>query len=109
VSILFSWHSLVMTLGLALANDAYTHILLILPLSAALIYLDSKTPGFEIRGFESVSNRFAAEPSHRSGTAGSGFAVQWLCAVGDGTTIDDVRLSLGMFALVTWWITSSLR
>src|ERR1019366_9924721 len=42
VSILFWWHPLVMTLGLAFANEAYTHILLILPLSAALIYLDSK-------------------------------------------------------------------
>ncbi len=92
VSILFWWHSLVMTLGLALANDAYTHILLILPLSAALIYLDSKhlfenrfeTPGFEIRGFESAPNRSAAEPSHRSGAAGSGVADRWLCEVGDG-------------------------
>src|SRR5450755_4537170 len=42
VSILFWWHPLFMTLRLALANDAYTHILLILPLSAALIYFNSK-------------------------------------------------------------------
>ncbi len=42
VSILFWWHSVVTSLNLALANDAYTHILLILPLSAALIYMESK-------------------------------------------------------------------
>jgi hypothetical protein len=40
VSILFWWHPLVITLGLALANEAYTHIFLILPLSVSLIYLD---------------------------------------------------------------------
>src|SRR5260370_8676434 len=42
VSILFWWHPLVTTLGLALTNGAYTHIILILPLSAALIYTDWK-------------------------------------------------------------------
>jgi hypothetical protein len=42
LSIAFWLHPLVGTFRLALANDAYTHILLILPLSAALIYLDSK-------------------------------------------------------------------
>jgi hypothetical protein len=42
LSILFWWRSLIMTLALALTNDAYTHVLLILPLSAALIYTNAK-------------------------------------------------------------------
>ena len=36
------WHALVITYGLALANDGYTHILLIFPLSTALIYVRHK-------------------------------------------------------------------
>ena len=103
VSILFWWHPLVVTLGLALANDAYTHILLILPLSAALIYLDLK-----YRDSKALRSRSAAEPSHRCGSAGSGAADGWLCEMGDGGSADDVRLSLGMFALVTWWIAGVL-
>jgi exosortase len=98
VSILFWWHSLVITLGLALANEAYTHILLILPLSAALIYLDSK------------ALRIDRQPSPRIGAALLALALliggyaRW----GMAATPDDVRLSLGMFALVTWWIASVL-
>jgi len=48
-SIVLWWRPLATTLGLALANDAYTHILLIVPLSAGLIYLDSKTPRIDGR------------------------------------------------------------
>src|SRR5277367_2894990 len=44
VAAIFLWrHAVVATVGLALVNDAYTHILLIVPLSAALIYADFKT------------------------------------------------------------------
>jgi len=108
VSILFWWHSLVMTLGLALANDAYTHILLILPLSAALIYLDSKHQDSKSR--DSKALRIDLQPSPRLGAALLALALliggyaRWAMA----TTVDDVRLSLGMFALVTWWIASVL-
>jgi exosortase len=96
VSILFWWHPLVITLGLALANEAYTHILLILPLSAALIYLDSK------------ELRIDPQPSPRIGAALLALALLIGCYArwGVGATPDDVRLSLGMFALVTWWIAS---
>ena len=108
VSILFWWHSLVMTLRLALANDAYTHILLILPLSAVLIYLDSKHP--DSKYGDSKALRIDPQPSPRIGAALlvlalliGGYA-RW----GMAATVDDVRLSLGMFALVTWWIASIL-
>jgi exosortase len=43
VSILFWWHPLGTTLGLAFSNDAYTHIILILPLGLSLLYLDRDT------------------------------------------------------------------
>ncbi len=113
VSILFWWHSLVMTLGLALANDAYTHILLILPLSVALIYLDSKhldSKHQDSKYGDSKALRIDPQPSPRIGAALlvlalliGGYA-RW----GMTATVDDVRLSLGMFALVTWWIASVL-
>jgi exosortase len=98
VSILFWWHPLVMTLRLALANDACTHILLVLPLSAALIYLDSK------------ALRIDPQPSPRLGAALLLLSLMMGCYArwGMGATADDVRLSLGMFAIVTWWIASVL-
>jgi exosortase len=107
-SILFWWHSLVMTLGLALANDAYTHILLILPLSAALIYLDSKYQNSKY--MDSKALRIDPQPSPRIGAALLALAlvVAGYARWGMGATADDVRLSLSMLALVTWWIASVL-
>src|ERR1039458_2704211 len=103
VSILFWWHSLVMTLALALANDAYTHIILILPLSAALIYQDSKYG-------DSTSLRIEPQPSSRIGVSLLAMAllVGGYARWGMAAAPDDVRLSVGMFALVTWWIASIL-
>jgi exosortase len=103
VSIVFWWHPLVVTLELALANDAYTHILLIFPLSAALIYLDSKY-------MDSKALRVRPQPSPRIGAALLALALviggyaRW----GMGATAGDVQLSLAMFALVTWWLASVL-
>ena len=103
VSISWWWHSLVITLGLALANDAYTHILLIVPLSAALIYLDSKHA-------DSRTLVIDPQPSPRIGTAllAMAFLVSCYAKWGMPAAPDNVRLSLGMFALVTWWISSVL-
>ena len=101
VSILFWWHPLVSTLRLALANDAYTHILLILPLSAALIYMGSKYG-------DSKALRIDPQPSPRIGAAllALGLLIGCYAKWGMGAAPGDVRLSLGMFALVTWWIAS---
>jgi exosortase len=103
VSILFWWRALAITLGLALANDAYTHILLILPLSAALIYTDSKYR-------DSKALRIDPLPSPRIGSALLALALLIGCYArwGMGATPDDVRLSLSMLAFVTWWIASVL-
>jgi exosortase len=108
VSIVFWWHSLVITLELALANDAYTHILLIFPLSAALIYLDSKETNSKAPDSEAL--RVRSQPNPRIGAALLALALvtggyaRW----GMGATPDDLPLSLAMFALVTWWIASVL-
>jgi exosortase len=101
VSILFWWHPLVSTLRLALANDAYAHILLILPLSAALIYMGSKYG-------DSKALRIDPQPSPRIGAAllALGLLIGCYARWGMGAAPDDVRLSLGMFALVSWWIAS---
>jgi exosortase len=99
VSLLFWWRPLGNTFGLALANEAYTHILLILPLSAALIYLDSK------------ALRIDSQPSPRIGAALLALALLMGCYARwgrMGATPDDVRLSLAMFGVVTWWIASAV-
>ena len=41
-SVALWWQAIVSTLQLAFANDAYTHILLILPLSVALMYFERR-------------------------------------------------------------------
>lgn len=97
-SIFLWWRALVATFGLALANDAYTHILMVIPLSAALIYLDSKTL------------RIDGQHGYGSGMALlavslliSGYA-RW----GVVPAAEDIRLTLTMLALVTWLIGSVL-
>jgi exosortase len=102
-SILFWWHPLIVTLGLAFANDAYTHLLLILPLSSALIYFDSKY-------MDPTALHIDLQPGFRLGAALLVLALLIGCYArwGMSATADDVRLSLGMFALVTWWMASVL-
>jgi exosortase len=107
-SIVFWWHPLVTTFGLALKNDAYTHILLILPLSSALIYMDWKFLG--LKHSESPALRIDSQPNRGFGPALLALALFMGCYAkwGMGATPTDVRLSLAMFALVTWWITGVL-
>lgn len=92
------WRPVLHTMALALSDEAYTHILLILPLSCALLYLERK--------------RFGPVPSFRVDSS-----VVWLVAAlliagfarwGPTGLPEDVRLSLNMLALVTWWIGSFL-
>jgi len=96
VSILFWWHPLLATLGLALGDDAYTHILLILPLSASLIYLDRDALRSVRHG-----NIVAGLPV-LVGAAVLGSVARW----GHHVLSPDGQLSLALFALVTWWIGS---
>jgi exosortase len=98
VSVALGWRPLMSTLTLALRSDEYTHILLILPLSCALVYLQNlrRLPDFKL-----------------AVGAGSALLIVALLVASfarwgaDGLT-PNVRLSLSMFALVTWWIGSVL-
>jgi exosortase len=102
VSILFWWHPLTITLGMALSNDAYTHIFLILPLSAALIYQDSRY------GNSKALRNDLQQPTPRIGLVLLALAllIGGYARLGMVVISDDVRLSLGMLTLVTWWIGS---
>jgi len=104
LSILFAasvalwWPSIMSTLRLALSSDAYTHILLILPLSVALIY-------FEIR-----QSPVIAKPEGWFGAILLGVALVLL-----GSSAWNIlhfssgsRLSLTIFGLVVWWIGSAV-
>ena len=106
VSLLFWWRPLADTLELALANEAYTHIVLVLPLSAALIYLNLNY--LDSNNIDSKALRAVPQPSLRLGVLLLGAALLIGCYTrwGTGGAPYDVRLSLAMFALVTWWIAS---
>ena len=94
ISVAVWWRALFATFFLALGNDEYTHILLILPVSAALILLQRDS----IRHF--------ARPSFGVGTsllmvaALIGVSGRWKF----GDSSPDIALSLIMVALVIWWI-----
>lgn len=94
IGLVAGWRPLVATFSLAWQNDQYTQILLILPVSAALIFL-------EWPALKSMS-----VPNLR---AGAGFLV--LSALVAGTLQwsqmalqPDVRVSIGMLAVVLWSI-----
>jgi exosortase len=95
LSVMLWWQPLRMTLFLALHDDAYTHLWLIIPLVAGLIAI-------EWRPLEAPP-----ESDVRIGPVllviaiiAASFA-RWRSGV-----TDDLRLSIAMFALVTWWIGS---
>jgi exosortase len=90
---------LLATLTLALRNDQYTHILLILPVSLALIFLES--PFLKWPSLEGIST-----PSIRAGSVFLTIAVlaAIFTIVRSSTLPLDVQLSIRMFALVLFWI-----
>ena len=96
LSLFLWWRALFATLALALQNDAYTHILLILPTSIALISLEWR------------SRKVKPDPNFPTGCALMLIAVtvgfvgsRWR---GLSSLAVDERLSLSMLALVIWWI-----
>ncbi|HSY90081.1 MAG TPA: exosortase/archaeosortase family protein [Candidatus Binatus sp.] len=93
VAVVIWWIPLVSLFDLALRDEQYTHILLILPISAALVALDWKS---------------LPRPSGSGGAAaGSALLVGALLArVGARWTVSsaDVQLSLNVLALVAWWM-----
>ncbi len=105
VSLVFWWNPLRDTLSLALSNDAYTHILLILPLSIALIFTGSKH----------IDRKPLPDHSRRRLT------LEWILPAlalalalmlvgyarwGMPGTGADLRLTWAISGLVVWWIAS---
>jgi exosortase len=96
VSIAFWWRPLIATLRLAVGKEAYTHILLILPLSIGLIYMQGKTLPLRPESSAKAGSLLLAGALLLGGFA------RWSAWALAG----DVRLSLSMMALVTWWLAS---
>ncbi|MFY9560017.1 MAG: exosortase/archaeosortase family protein [Terriglobales bacterium] len=92
------WRPLADTLRVALISDAHSHILLIVPLSCALVFLRRKTR--------------LPDPNPSVGTGSALLIVALLIAgfskYGADGLPQDVRLSLSILALVAWWIGSVL-
>src|ERR1039457_6925422 len=93
-SLLVGWRPLVATFSLALRDYEYTHILLILPISAALILLEWR------------SLRPMVALNVRTGSALLAMAVLVAVFVSgwSASLSSDVQLSIRMFALVLSWI-----
>jgi len=93
-SVALGWRPLVSTFTLALTSEAYTHILLIVPLSCALIYLERETL--------SVPRR----PAVAAGTVLLALALLLGSFVRfeSNSWPPDMKIALSMLALVTWWI-----
>jgi exosortase len=94
ISVAVWWSPITSSFALALRDEQYTHILLILPISVALIVLDWKSP--EPSSGLSVSIGSVLLVIAVLVTAG----VRWRVIA----LPSDVQLSVNMLALVVWWI-----
>jgi exosortase len=95
LSALFWGRPLVATFALALNNDEYTHLLLILPVSAALMFLEWK------------SLRYSPSPNPQAiGLLALAIFIGCLTGWGTPKLPPDVHLSMNMLALVIWWLGS---
>jgi exosortase len=96
ISIAIWWSPLAWSFGLALRDEQYTHILLILPISAALIFVDWK------------SSQPSSGLNVRISAQGLAIAIA-MTAVARSRVLPlapDVRLSIDMLAFVMWLITA---
>ncbi|MGA9542491.1 MAG: exosortase/archaeosortase family protein [Candidatus Sulfotelmatobacter sp.] len=94
ISLAIWWSPLFSTFALALHDDQYTHILLILPVSAALIFMDWKP--FEAHSRLSLLTGSVLLVA----AAWSAFFMRWRAV----SLPTDEQLSANMLALVVWWI-----
>ena len=94
VSLAIWLRPLISSFTLAYRDSEYTHILLILPVSLTLIFLDWRAP------------QESSRPSLILGTILMALAVAVAVALRLSVVLlhPDERLSLNMFALVLWWI-----
>ena len=98
MSLLIWWEPITATLALALRQDAYSHILLILPISIILVVLEWKRETWQ------------PKPGIRPGSILLVLAILIGVAGLRWGRVEiftgDVRLSLEMLALLTWWLGS---
>ena len=93
ISIAFWWTSLVSLFALASGDEQYTHILLILPVSAALILLEWKSLALSTRPSPTVGLAWLIV------AATVNVAVRWRALQST-----DLQLSLNILVLVAWWL-----
>ena len=93
LSIALWWHSLIDTIRLALENDAYTHILLILPLACTLIYQDRAA----------LARTSQPNPSLGGLLLALALPAAALAKWGHTRMFDDIRLWVSMLGLVIGW------
>jgi exosortase len=92
-SIVIWWQPLVATAKIALSSDAHTHILLVLPLSIALIYSESRRSALKVsRNWAAIVLLVVALLLRISAA--------WIT---NSLSAND-KVSLSMAALVTWWL-----
>jgi exosortase len=89
-SLVVGWRPLLGTFVLALRRDEYTHILLIIPISAALVYTQWPSPKADCK----TNNPIGAVL----------LILAVLFGVGMFKAQSDAQLTWGMLALVTWWL-----
>jgi exosortase len=99
VSVLTWWEILYRTFRLALGSDAYTHILLVLPLSVLLIALRFR----DSAGYISPSLRPGAALLALAAVIGIA-GLRWERV--DAASIVGVSWSIEMLALILWWMGS---
>jgi exosortase len=96
ISVLFWWSALTATFALATSNDAYTHILLIVPVSVTLIILEWKKQVVRSEPDLFASGRLLGVAA----LIGVG-VLQWRLS---SHFANDGGLAIRMAALVAWWI-----
>jgi exosortase len=94
ISLAIWWRALASSFSLALRDDQYTHILLILPVSVALIFMDWKKP--------EPFTRFSL--SIGSGLLAAAVVAIVLARLEVVPLHSDEQLSVNMLALVVWWM-----
>jgi exosortase len=94
ISLAIWWRPLITTLVLAANDGQYTHILLIVPVSAALIFLE----------WRSVYTTSEADVPLGSALLLLAVLIGWVGRFETGRVSGDVQLSLSMAGLITWWI-----
>jgi exosortase len=94
ISLAIWWRAFTSSFALALRDDQYTHILLILPVSVALIFMDWKKPEPSIGLSLSIG----------SGLLAAAVVAIVVARLGIVSLLPDEQLSMNMVALVVWWM-----